>query len=151
MTDDPAAIKPLRLTPAQDQQIRRQGEATYPDECCGIIYGVERSGERIVTLLEPVPNVFDEEERYHRFSISPQQLMNAERTAGERHELVLGFYHSHPDHPARPSEYDRQHAWPFYSYVIVAVAKGEAGEMTSWQLDEQSERFEPQAILIGPA
>lgn len=143
-------IKPLRLTPGQDAQIRAEGAAAYPNECCGIIYGVEQDGERRVTVLQPVANVFDAEERYHRFSISGQQLMQAERTAGERNELVVGFYHSHPDHPARPSEYDRQHAWPFYSYVIVAVAKGRAAEMTSWQLNEITEAFDAQAISVSP-
>jgi proteasome lid subunit RPN8/RPN11 len=143
-----ASVKPLHLTPAQDEQIRREGAAAYPNECCGVIYGIERGNERHVTLLEPVANVFDEQERYHRFSISGEQLMRAERTAGERGELVLGFYHSHPDHPARPSEYDRTHAWPFYSYVIVAVAKGEPADMTSWQLNDQTEQFDPQAIVV---
>ncbi|CAA9432443.1 MAG: hypothetical protein AVDCRST_MAG64-3601, partial [uncultured Phycisphaerae bacterium] len=74
----------LRLTPAQADQIRAEAAAVYPDECCGIIYGAERGGERVVGLLEPVANVFDEGERYHRFSISGQQLMRAERVAGER-------------------------------------------------------------------
>jgi proteasome lid subunit RPN8/RPN11 len=151
MSSSAAVVEPLRLTPSQDEQIRREGAGVYPNECCGIIYGTVAGGERVVRWLEAVPNVFDESERYHRFSISPQQLMNAERVAGEHGELVLGFYHSHPDHPARPSEYDRQHAWPFYSYVIVAVAKGRAGEMTSWQLNEQSEAFVQQEINIGPS
>ena len=149
MSDAARPIQPLRLTAAHDAQIRREGAAAYPNECCGIIYGVERGGERVVTRLEPVANVFDEQERYHRFSISPEQLMNAERVAGDRKELVLGFYHSHPDHPARPSEYDRTHAWPFYSYVIVAVVKREPGDMTSWQLNEQTELFEPQGITVS--
>ena len=140
------AIQPLCLTPEQDRQIRREADATYPNECCGIIYGVVKSGVRVVSRLQPVANAFDEQERYHRFSISPEQLMRAERAAGDRAELVLGFYHSHPDHPARPSEYDRQHAWPFYSYVIVAVPKGEATEMTSWMLDESTEQFVSQEI-----
>ena len=64
-----------------------------------------------------------------------------------RARLVLGFYHSHPDHPARPSEYDRQHAWPFYSYVIVAIAKREPLDMTSWMLDEKTETFSRQDIV----
>ena len=72
-------------------------------------------------------------------------LMKAEKqcTGGL---MVLGFYHSHPDHPARPSEYDRVHAWPFYSYVIVAIHKREPKDMTCWLLDEQTEQFQPQAI-----
>jgi proteasome lid subunit RPN8/RPN11 len=146
---DATNVLPLRLTPAQDQQIRREGAAAYPNECCGIIYGKLQGGERVVSRLEPVANDFDESEQYHRFSISPEQLMVAERVAGERGELVLGFYHSHPDHPARPSEYDRQHAWPFYSYVIVAVAKGQAADMTSWELNEQTEAFQPQGVTIS--
>ena len=139
----------LVLTAPQAEQIRREAAAAYPDECCGIIYGSESGGERIVSRLEAVPNVFDEKERYHRFSISGTQLMQAERSAGERGELVLGFYHSHPDHPARPSEYDRQHAWPFYSYVIVEVVKAEPREMTSWQLEEATEQFVRQPIQRG--
>ena len=148
MSDRPAVL-PLILTPAQDAQIRREGVAAYPNECCAIIYGTLNDARRVVSRLEPVANVFDEGERYHRFSISPQQLMAAERAAGERKELVLGFYHSHPDHPARPSEYDRQHAWPFYSYVIVAVEKGTAADLTSWELNEQTEAFEPQGVTIS--
>lgn len=142
-------IQPLRLSKAQDDQIRREAANVYPNECCGIIYGVIRAGARVVTALEAVANVFDEQERYHRFSISGEQLMKAERQAGERNELVLGFYHSHPDHPARPSEYDRTHAWLFYSYVIVAVAKRTPGEMTSWQLNEMTEQFEQQSVEIS--
>ncbi len=102
---------------------------------------------RVVERLEPVNNAFDEEEQYHRFSISPQQLMKAEKDASDRAQLVLGFYHSHPDHPARPSEYDRQHAWPFYSYVIVAIANRQAVDMTCWLLDEQTETFRRQEIV----
>ncbi len=145
MSDAP---KILRLAEPLAGQIRREAAAAYPNECCGIIYGVDKGEHRLVHSLEPVPNVFDEHERYHRFSISPAQLMQAERTAGERGELVLGFYHSHPDHPARPSEYDRQHAWPFYSYIIIAVPKREPGEMTSWQLNDQSEQFDPQQVEV---
>jgi proteasome lid subunit RPN8/RPN11 len=144
-----AGVQPIRLSRSQDEQIRREAANVYPDECCGIIYGVERDGLRVVTRLEPVPNVFDERERYHRFSISGAQLMKAERSAAEQNALVLGFYHSHPDHPARPSEYDREHAWPFYSYVIVAVAKREPTDMTSWQLNERTETFERQTVEIA--
>jgi proteasome lid subunit RPN8/RPN11 len=72
--------------------------------------------------------------------------MRAEKKAGEEGLLVLGFYHSHPDAPARPSEYDRQHAWPFYSYVIVSIAKGTPVDMTCWLLDDDSNTFKRQEI-----
>jgi proteasome lid subunit RPN8/RPN11 len=142
------AVKTVLLLPATlARQIEREGSTIYPNECCGIMFGRDTPEGRVVDKLEPVPNVFDETERYHRFSISPKQLMEAEKKAGDENRLVLGFYHSHPDHPARPSEYDRQYAWPFYSYVIVSIAKGQAVDMTSWVLDEQTETFGRQDIV----
>lgn len=141
----------LHLRATFARQIESEGSAAYPNECCGIMYGRDvREGDvvrRVVERLEPVNNAFEEEEQYHRFSISPQQLMKAEKDASDRGQLVLGFYHSHPDHPARPSEYDRQHAWPFYSYVIVAIANRQAVDMTCWVLDEQTETFRRQEIV----
>jgi proteasome lid subunit RPN8/RPN11 len=136
----------LRISTSLARQIEREGSAAYPNECCGIMYGHDSEQGRNVEQLEAVANVFDEHERYHRFSISPQQLMAAEKKAGDAGQLVLGFYHSHPDHPARPSEYDREHGWPFYSYVIIAIAKGQPGAMTSWVLDEATETFAQQQI-----
>ena len=136
----------LQLTPRQARQIEAEGVQAYPNECCGIIFGADDNARRLVSRLEPVANVFDAAEQFHRFSISPQQLMAAEKQAADRGELVLGFYHSHPDHPARPSEYDRTHAWPYYSYVIVSIAKGHAIDMTSWILDERTETFSRQDI-----
>jgi len=129
------------------RQIEQEGSTIYPNECCGIMFGRDITEGRIVDRLESVPNVYDEKERFHRFSISPKQLMGADKRAGEDGLLVLGFYHSHPDHPARPSETDRQHAWPFYSYIIVSIAKRDPVDMTSWILDEQTETFSRQDIV----
>ncbi|MCC7349228.1 MAG: M67 family metallopeptidase [Phycisphaerales bacterium] len=143
------AVKVLTLTKIQAEQIEQEGVAAYPNECCGILIGREEGERRIVERLKPAGNAFAEDEKYHRFSISPAELMEADKEAGAAGKLVLGFYHSHPDHPARPSEYDRQHAWPFYSYVIVAIAKREAKQMTSWVLNEVSEQFEEQFIERG--
>jgi proteasome lid subunit RPN8/RPN11 len=136
----------LKLPAILARRIEREGSQTYPNECCGVMFGRDGESGRIVERIEAVPNVFDETEKFHRFSISPQQLMKAEKDAGDERRLVLGFYHSHPDHPARPSEYDRQHAWPFYSYVIVSISKGEPVDMTSWVLDEATETFSRQDI-----
>ena len=142
----------LVLSEALRRRIESEGSAAYPNECCGILIGrdVVASGvekRRVVDRLEPGRNVFEADEQYHRFSIDPRQQMKAERAAEAEGKLVLGFYHSHPDHPARPSEYDRQHAWPFYSYVIVAIAKGAAADMTSWVLDEKMNQFSAQTIV----
>jgi proteasome lid subunit RPN8/RPN11 len=97
----------------------------------------------------PGRNTFEADEQYHRFSIDPMLQLKAEKEAEGTGKMVLGFYHSHPDHPARPSEYDREHAWPFYSYVIVAIEKGRAADMTSWVLDDATSRFAPQDIIAG--
>ena len=138
---------PLVLTRQQYRQIETEGSAAYPDECCGILFGHDRGGRRIVSRLEAVPNVYDAAERYHRFSIDAKQLMAAEKSAAEKGEMVLGFYHSHPDHPARPSETDRAAGWPFYSYVIVSIMNRQPAAMTSWVLDEATEQFGEQPIV----
>ena len=142
------------LKSSQVQQIEEEGAAAYPNECCGILIGQDAgptgggAKRRVVERLEPGKNVFEPGEQYHRFSIDPRQQLNAERAAEAEGKVVLGFYHSHPDHPARPSEYDREHAWPFYSYVIVSIAKGEPVDMTSWLLDDQTQTFSRQDIEV---
>jgi proteasome lid subunit RPN8/RPN11 len=137
---------PIVIPPSLARQIEAEGAKAYPNECCGVMFGRDGPEQRVVERLMPVANAFDQAEQFHRFSISPKQLMEAERIASEEHRLVLGFYHSHPDHPAHPSEYDQTHAWPFYSYVIVAISGSRAGEMTSWVLNESTEQFDQQAI-----
>src|ERR1700742_3408031 len=143
-------VHPIILTEQQRRQIETEGAAAYPNECCGIIYGrdVTAGGttRRVVEQLEAVANEFEEGEQYHRFSITPATLLKAEKKCVNG-LMVLGFYHSHPDHPAKPSEYDREHAWPFYSYVIVAIAKGKAVDMTSWVLDDVTKQFQKQEIV----
>jgi proteasome lid subunit RPN8/RPN11 len=147
------AVSPpvLVLSDALRRRIESEGAAAYPNECCGILVGLDVGGgsekRRIVDRLEAGTNVFEADEQYHRFSIDPRQQMMAERAAEAEGKVVLGFYHSHPDHPARPSEYDREHGWPFYSYVIVAIAKGKPADMTSWVLDEKTNQFVAQPIV----
>jgi len=130
------------------KQIERESAEAYPNECCGIMIGIDQGEKRVVQRLEKVTNEFEEAERFHRFLITPQQLLKADKRAGEEGKLVLGFYHSHPDHPARPSEYDRSHAWPFYSYVIVSIMKRTPAEMTCWVLDDRTEQFVEQEIAV---
>jgi proteasome lid subunit RPN8/RPN11 len=141
----------LNLTPQQIDEIEQQGVEAYPNECCGAMLGrdVSESGatRRVVEKLEPLKNSFSADEQYHRFSLDPRELMQLEKTSSELGLAVLGFYHSHPDHPARPSEYDRTHAWPFYSYLIVAIAKRQPVDMTSWLLDEATEQFAAEEIV----
>ncbi len=135
------------------RQIEREGSAAYPNECCGFLIGrdVVANGvaRRLVDQLVVGRNVFESAEQYHRFSIDPAQQLEVEKVFEKQGKTVLGYYHSHPDHPARPSEYDRAHAWPFYSYIIVEIKKGAPAEMTSWVLDDQTETFSAQRIAVS--
>ena len=89
------------------------------------------------------------EDRGRRFLIEPLQIKEFEEKAQERGMDLLGFYHSHPDHPAEPSEYDREHAWPYYSYVIASVGKDEVEDMRSWVLKEDRSGYDEEPIVFG--
>ncbi|MBZ5556675.1 MAG: M67 family metallopeptidase [Acidobacteriia bacterium] len=130
------ADRALTITADVDQAIRRHGQDTYPHECCGAMVG--RDGR--VTSVVALPNTTEEGPR-RRFLVRPSDYRLAERRASELGGELLGFYHSHPDHPARPSQYDLDHAWPTFAYVIVAVAAGTAGDMTVWHLQDDRSRF----------
>lgn len=131
--------EPVILTSEQRRFIDQHAEATYPDECCGVMLGRQTDGKRVIEQLIEIENQWDEEERRRRFLITPQQYMRAEKQAREAGLDLLGFYHSHPDSPARPSEFDREYAWPFYSYLIAGVDAGNTVDLTAWQLlDDRS-------------
>lgn len=116
-------------------RICEEGEKSYPDECCGILFGsVGEDRIKAAERIEPVCNSFTEEEKYHRFLITPETMLWAELSARERGEDIVGFYHSHPDCEAVPSEYDRVHAFPVYSYLITSIRKGKAAETASFEL-----------------
>jgi len=124
--------------------IRQHGVETYPNECCGALLG--RDGHVIAVL--GLPNTTDEGPR-RRFLVRPQDYREAERRAAELGTELLGFYHSHPDHPARPSQYDLDHAWPVFSYVIVSVRSGVPEDMTSWLLRDDRSGFDPQDLTYA--
>jgi proteasome lid subunit RPN8/RPN11 len=131
------------------EQIRAHGVATYPHECCGALFGRDTgaAGAREVLALFPLVNRRDDS-AHNRFSVSSEDVILADKKAREQGLDVIGWYHSHPDHPARPSQYDRDHAWPWYSYVIVSVQQRVAQEMTSWRLSDDRGEFAPEAIAI---
>ena len=134
----------LVLTPAVNDAIRRHGAETYPHECCGALIG--RDG--VASEAFALPNTTDEGPR-RRFLVRPSDYREAERRASASGAELLGFYHSHPDHPARPSQYDLDHAWPFFSYVIVSVREGSAGDMTSWRLRDDRSAFDEEQLTYG--
>lgn len=115
---------------------------TYPDECCGFLIASDRSVEEVrkIDALERARNEF-EGERRHRFLIRPEELRDLERRVQESGRAVVGFYHSHPDHPARPSEFDREHAWPWYTYLVLSVTATDVREVGAFELDPDSSLF----------
>ena len=140
----------LKLTRQIEEAIRQAGTDAYPNECCGILFGSEADGGHIVKALKPIDNARESTEQYHRFLITAEDMMQAELEARKLGLEIVGFYHSHPDHPAQPSDYDRDHALPFYSYIILRVAQGRPELMTSWQLRLSREAFDSEELEIEP-
>jgi proteasome lid subunit RPN8/RPN11 len=148
------------------EKIREHGVETYPHECCGALLGRDlgltgnavsdkksHSVSREVLSLFPLVNRRDDSPR-NRFSVTADDVRDAEKTARAQGLDLIGWYHSHPDHPARPSDYDRDHAWPWYSYIIVSVHTGVPQDMTSWRLkDDRSgfleEKIAPMKVSAG--
>jgi len=139
------SVAALRMGEDIGRRIRAHGVETYPHECCGAMLGREGDGGRELLDLLPLANRRDDSPR-NRFEVTPDDVRLAENTAREKKMELIGWYHSHPDAPARPSDFDRNHAWPWYSYVIVSVQKGQPAEMTSWRLHDDREGYDPEAI-----
>ena len=128
-------------------RIRQHGAQTYPHECCGILLGREEDGNKAILDILPINNARKDSPE-NRYMILPEDLVASDREARRRDLDVLGFYHSHPDHPARPSEFDREHAWPWYTYLIVAVAKGIPQDLTGWLLSADRTIFLSEELLV---
>lgn len=126
------------------EAIGRHGRDAYPHECCGALIG--RGGR--VTEAFALPNTTDEGPR-RRFLVRPEDYRAAERRAAAATAELVGFYHSHPDHPARPSRYDLEHAWPTFAYVILAVRGGEPAGMSAWRLRPDRSAFDEEPILVN--
>lgn len=134
-------MTPLALGPGVRAAIEQHGRETYPHECCGALLG---EGDRVIAT-HPLPNVTTEGPR-RRFRIDDKDYLAAERQAGAAGLSLLGFYHSHPDHPAVPSQYDLDHAWPTFVYPIVSVMAGKAVALTAWMLRDDRTAFDERPI-----
>ena len=134
----------LTITRDVDSAIRAHGQETYPHECCGALVGRDDH----VTAVVKLPNTTEEGPR-RRFLVRPADYREAEKQASVLGGDLLGFYHSHPDHPARPSQYDLDHAWPTFAYIIVAVAAGAAADMTVWFLKDDRSSFDEGTLTHG--
>lgn len=151
----------LNLCPHHLQDIQSYAESTYPEECCGLLLGHLCGEARTLLEILPTENSWDEEtadvfqsidglstrksSKRNRFSIAPRVMLKVQKEARDRNLNIIGIYHSHTDHPAVPSEFDRVIAWPQYSYVIVSVRQGLACDLKSWSLDE-NHQFQPEEI-----
>ena len=128
------------------REIRAHGVKDYPYECCGLMLGRFNAGGKVVTETYPISNAREESAKRNRFLIEPVELMRGERYAREHDLEVVGFYHSHPDSPAAPSQYDLEHAWPTYSYIIVKTLADEATDLFSWEQEPDRSKFNPEEI-----
>ncbi len=140
----------ITLDPRTLDAIREHGRETYPEECCGALLGTADNGSARVARIARMENARNDERR-RRYTIEPLEYARIERQADAERLSVLGFYHSHPDHPAIPSEYDREHGFPFFHYVVLSVGAGVPGEANSFILSEDRGAFEREEIRIqGP-
>lgn len=141
------------LLPAEVvREIRAHGELAYPEEACGALAGPLPGApetSRRIELARPSENR-KTEERTHRFLIPAPELRAMERELDARGLEVVGFYHSHPDHPSRPSEFDRDHAWPWYAYLVLGVEGGRAAGLEAFELDPEERVFQPRRLRELP-
>ncbi len=153
----------LRLTHEQCEYIGQHGARDYPNECCGVLLGMANGEVKQVTEVVALKNLRhdpsraqelvplddpDRETERNRFLIDPLDQLRVEKDARARGLDVLGYYHSHPDHPARPSNHDRDLAWPRYSYVIISIERGVPKDLTSWVLSEDRPLFCAEQVEI---
>jgi proteasome lid subunit RPN8/RPN11 len=141
----------LYLAECARDSITKHGESGFPNEICGILLGKDVDGKRTIHTMLPINNSFETGEQYHRYLITPQDMLKAERLARHDRLDVLGVYHSHPNALARPSDYDREHAaWSTWSYIIVSVREGKAAEMRAWKLRDDRTAFDEEELIVQP-
>jgi proteasome lid subunit RPN8/RPN11 len=137
----------ITLPSELEKSIRIHGEKGFPNEICGIILGViDDHDSKHAEKLIAIENSFDADEQFHRFQIESEDVLRAERQAAKLDLDVIGFYHSHPEHPSEPSEFDKDHALPFYSYIIIAIEDGKSAKLTSWELSNDRTVFNEERI-----
>jgi proteasome lid subunit RPN8/RPN11 len=142
----------IRIRDEQLEAIKRQAEAEYPNECCGLLIGrIEDAGRaRLISEIYPVKNSWDAGSQRDRMLIAPLDYARAELESLKKGLGVVGDYHSHPDHPAVPSEFDLEHSpWPMMSHIVVSVRDGQADELRSWELAEDRSQFFEEEIVKG--
>jgi proteasome lid subunit RPN8/RPN11 len=135
----------LKIREDLARRIQSHGVETYPHECCGALFGRDAENSREVLDLLPLENRRNDSPR-NRFEVTPEDVRLAESMARAKQLELIGWYHSHPDAPARPSDFDREHAWPWYSYIIVSIQAREPRDTRSWRLRDDRSAYDPEAI-----
>jgi proteasome lid subunit RPN8/RPN11 len=141
----------VTISAALQSRIFEQLQRTYPNEGGGFLLGEIREDHTTIRDIHPVENVFASEEQYHRYAMTPTDWMRLEDEADAKGLSLVGYYHSHPDHPAIPSEFDRVHALPNFRYIITSVQQGKAADFRAWQLSEDRSRFDELSLRIDGA
>lgn len=134
------------LTRAQVEAMEAHAAETFPEECCGFLIG-ETAEPRKVSSLRRATNVV-ETNRERRYVIDPRETLAVEKETRGTGQEILGYYHSHPNHPAEPSEFDRSHAWPWYSYVILSIRDRRPADLRAWVLDGTTSTFGPEPLRV---
>lgn len=138
----------IELTQTQLINIRQHGQIQFPDECCGFLLGAFMNNCKQVQMLLPTDNAASEQCRRRRFLITSKMYVDAEKHAARQRMNILGFYHSHPNSTAHPSNYDLTHAWIWYSYLIVSIIGGKSVDILSWTLRGDRSAFDQENIKI---
>jgi proteasome lid subunit RPN8/RPN11 len=137
----------LRLKEELMERIKEHGRRSYPEECCGFLMGSSDGHAKVVRDILELSNSM-QENRSRRYIVTPEEYREAEDRAQKLHLELLGVYHSHPDHPSRPSQFDLDHALPWWSYIIVAVDRGLPKEAGCWSLRDDRSGFDREPIEV---
>jgi proteasome lid subunit RPN8/RPN11 len=129
-------------------QIQKLGETSYPDEGAGLLFGLVHDDRKQVISLLSLPNAREDSARHNRYLITPRDMLYGEQEAEKQGVEILGVFHSHPDHPNLPSEFDREWAMPWYSYVITSIHSGAADGSRSWQLNGDRASFFEETVEV---
>jgi proteasome lid subunit RPN8/RPN11 len=128
--------------------IEDHARETFPEECCGFLIGAIGDVRRIDEARRAANVV--QGNRRQRYVIDPRETLTVEKSLADSGREILGFYHSHPNHPAIPSEFDRGHAWPWYSYIILSIVDREPADLRAWTLDGETSTFGPDELRVEP-
>jgi len=131
------------------KQIHNHGESAYPEEGAGLMLGSVKDGDKEIKDLLFLDNAREDGARHNRYLITAEDMLRGEREAERQNLSILGIFHSHPDHPNQPSEFDREYALPWYSYLITRVENGQARESRCWRLKEDRSGFDPEEIHVN--